>query len=611
MNRQENQIILKTITELLGLHFYIPDYQRGYRWTSHNVSQLLNDIWEYRQDPEKVNSFYCLQPIVVRKKTWLSENGDTVDGYELIDGQQRLTTIHRILTYLRIEHLRIDKFSDEYKEDIYTIEYQTRPETRQFLNQTESNLSKPDLYYLSKAYDTVKDWFENSGKIEGRSDKNNFLDTLLPSVKKDAEGNTIMPEWSTQIIWYEINDNSQKSEELFTRLNRGKIPLNSAELIKAKFVNQESFKEFGEQEKVKRRTQLIQLWDEIENHLNNPKFWAFISNKKMDSYASKIEYLFDIATQKKDSSKDNLYSFIHFFDDKENAESLWEKWLSIEEIYRSLSYWYTHKNYYHKVGYLIAIGTNIMDIIQLKKENDKDLFEDEINDLIAESIPNDWDDLSYDNRNDHKKLIEILLLVNTELTRKNNNNNDFFPFEIYKNINKSLEHIHAQNIIGINENKREQWFSWLDMHLNVLPSIATNPKKAAEIIEQAKTIDREKYTYAQFQDLSASIIEILPKDDEDENLYLHNIKNLALLGLTENISLSNSIFEIKRRKIIEMDKKGAFIPIATKRVFLNYYQKESYAQSSNWTKVERENHLEEIGECLNHYLNKTPVLNEA
>lgn len=611
MSKQENQIILKTITELLGLHFYIPDYQRGYRWTSHNVSQLLNDIWEYRQDPAKVNSFYCLQPIVVRKKTWLSENGDTVDGYELIDGQQRLTTIHRILTYLRIEHLRIDKFSDEYKEDIYTIEYQTRPETRQFLNQTESNLTKPDLYYLSKAYDTVKDWFENSGKIEGRSDKNNFLDTLLPSVKKDEAGNTIMPEWSTQIIWYEINDNTQKSEELFTRLNRGKIPLNSAELIKAKFVNQESFKEFEEQEKVKRHTQLIQLWDEIENHLNNPKFWAFISNKKMDSYASKIEYLFDIATQKKDNSKDNLYSFIHFFDDKENAESLWEKWLSIEEIYRSLSYWYTHKNYYHKVGYLIAIGTNIMDIIQLKKENDKDLFEQEINRLIAESIPNDWDDLSYDNRNDHKKLIEILLLVNTELTRKNNNNNDFFPFEIYKNINKSLEHIHAQNIIGINENKREQWFSWLDMHLNVLPSITTNPKKAAEIIEKAKTIDREKYTYAQFQDLSASIIEVLPKDDEDENLYLHNIKNLALLGLTENISLSNSIFEIKRRKIIEMDKKGAFIPIATKRVFLNYYQKESYAQSSIWTKVERENHLEEIGECLNHYLNKTPVLNEA
>ena len=611
MSKQENQIILKTITELLGLNFYIPDYQRGYRWTSHNVSQLLNDVWEYRQDAAKVNSFYCLQPIVVRKKTWQGQNGDTIDGYELIDGQQRLTTMHRILTYLRLEHLRIDKLSDEYKQDIYTIEYQTRPETRQFLNQTEEILNKPDLYYLSKAYNTIKDWFENSGKIEGRSDKNNFLDTLLPSIKKDEDGKTIMPEWSTQIIWYEINDSTQKSEELFTRLNRGKIPLNSAELIKAKFVNQESFKEFGDQEKVKRRTQLIQLWDEIENHLNNPKFWAFISNKKIDTYTSKIEYLFDINTQKKDNSKDPLYSFIHFFDEKENATSLWEKWLSIEEVYRSLSYWYTNKNHYHKVGYLIAIGTNIKDIIKLKKENDKDLFEQEINYLIAQSIPNDWDDLSYDNRNDHKKLIEILLLVNTELTRKNNNNNDFFPFEIYKNINKSLEHIHAQNIIGINENKKEQWFSWLDMHIQVLPSIATNPKKAEKIMESVKTIDREKYTYAQFQVLSDAIIDILPKDDENENLYLHNIKNLALLGLTENISLSNSIFEIKRRKIIEMDKQGAFIPIATKRVFLNYYQKESYAHSAIWSKEERENYLEQIADCLNHYLNKIEVHNEA
>jgi uncharacterized protein with ParB-like and HNH nuclease domain len=40
----ENQIILKTVTELLGLNFYIPDYQRGYRWTKENVTQLLEDI---------------------------------------------------------------------------------------------------------------------------------------------------------------------------------------------------------------------------------------------------------------------------------------------------------------------------------------------------------------------------------------------------------------------------------------------------------------------------------------------------------------------------------------------------------------------------------------
>ena len=40
----ENNIALKTINELLGDHFYIPYYQRGYRWTDTQVDDLLNDI---------------------------------------------------------------------------------------------------------------------------------------------------------------------------------------------------------------------------------------------------------------------------------------------------------------------------------------------------------------------------------------------------------------------------------------------------------------------------------------------------------------------------------------------------------------------------------------
>ncbi len=45
-----------------------------------------------------------------------------------------------------------------------------------------------------------------------------------------------------------------------------------------------------EDDKIKRRTQLIQIWDEIENQLNNPKFWAFISNESLRKYSNKIEY---------------------------------------------------------------------------------------------------------------------------------------------------------------------------------------------------------------------------------------------------------------------------------------------------------------------------------
>ena len=90
-----NSIELKTLGELSQYSFYIPAYQRGYRWTEQEVNDLLNDINEFIpreiSDTEE-KTWYCLQPVVVKSR---SEN-----EYEVIDGQQRLTTIYLILHYL-------------------------------------------------------------------------------------------------------------------------------------------------------------------------------------------------------------------------------------------------------------------------------------------------------------------------------------------------------------------------------------------------------------------------------------------------------------------------------------------------------------------------------
>ena len=80
------EIILDT--KLVGSidgKFYVPSYQRGYRWGEDEVTRLLEDI--YRNG---LNN-YCLQPVVVRRDG---------DRYELIDGQQRLTTLYILLSYI-------------------------------------------------------------------------------------------------------------------------------------------------------------------------------------------------------------------------------------------------------------------------------------------------------------------------------------------------------------------------------------------------------------------------------------------------------------------------------------------------------------------------------
>ncbi|RYX99513.1 DUF262 domain-containing protein, partial [bacterium] len=483
-----NEIELKTVTELLGMNFFIPEYQRGYRWTQTNINQLLKDIWDYRQDANNSNTFYCLQPVVARRKHWKDINGVIINGYELIDGQQRLTTIHRIITYLMLEFLKIDSLREDYGHDLYRVYYKTRLDCENFLFTNKYDDSKPDLYYMSEAYLCIKEWFEDEDRKFSRAEKNKFLDVLLPELIDKKNKSNELPEWSVQVIWYEIKDENQKSEDLFKRLNRGKIPLTSAELIKAKFVNENSFVGFSESNKIKKRTQLIQIWDEIENQLNNPKFWSFISNESITKYSSKIEYLFDIIVEKKKGEKDPLFSFIRFFDEKETAETLWEKWIKVEEIYRSLTYWYTDKNYYHKIGYLIATGTQIGILVDIKKNTTKEKFENKINILISNTVSDDWIDLRYDITKDHEKILNVLFLTNIELARTNQNNSEFFPFEMYKSISKSLEHINAQSIIGIDKNKKEQWIAWLDAHLSVLPQIAIDKNKAEKVKEEVETV---------------------------------------------------------------------------------------------------------------------------
>ena len=90
----------KTIGCISG-NFKIEAYQRGYRWTKDEIIHLLEDIIEI---PD--GQGYCLQPIVVK-----SING----YYELIDGQQRLTTLYLIMKNLG-DLIDID----------YSIEYTTR-----------------------------------------------------------------------------------------------------------------------------------------------------------------------------------------------------------------------------------------------------------------------------------------------------------------------------------------------------------------------------------------------------------------------------------------------------------------------------------------------------
>ena len=255
----------KGVLEIKG-NFFVPDYQRGYRWGKNEVKQLLGDIYE-----NGLKSYY-LQPIVVKPIKG--------EDFELIDGQQRLTTLYLLLNYLE------KSFSGESKTSRkYEITYETRKETHSYLtdldhNKKENNI---DFFFIYNAYRTIKEWFKDD-----RSTINKFYFYLTEYVK---------------IIWYEPEDNVS-GVELFTRLNIGRIPLTNSELVRALFLSRNSDLTQAEQ------LEIAAEWDSIEKELHQPSFWAFLTNYQPEDYPNRIDLLFDLMADGK--SRDKYATFFYF-----------------------------------------------------------------------------------------------------------------------------------------------------------------------------------------------------------------------------------------------------------------------------------------------------------
>lgn len=160
----DNVIKLKAVSELLDKHFFIPDYQRGYRWTEQQVKDLLKDIWDFRGSSPNPYQFYCLQPLVVREMTPEDKVRNNLEKetvwYEVIDGQQRLISIYLVLSSTRaaIE-------ANDLPSELYEIRFQREP-VPTFLHDTVSankyDDSTIDRYHISMSLKAIDKWFSDT-----------------------------------------------------------------------------------------------------------------------------------------------------------------------------------------------------------------------------------------------------------------------------------------------------------------------------------------------------------------------------------------------------------------------------------------------------------------
>jgi hypothetical protein len=556
----ENLIQLKSINDILTYNFFIPSYQRGYRWTEQQVTDLLDDIWEFSTKAEKKeNEIYCLQPVVVKDNNGL---------WELIDGQQRLTTIFIILSYLKAE-------------ETYSIEFETRKTSKDFLlNLTDFiDETNVDFYHISQAFHTVTNWFQHKVNDGLRYIKNKFSLSLLES---------------TEVIWYEIKDGSD-AVDIFTRINIGKIPLTNAELIKALFLSSDNFENIPNQVRIK-QIEIANEWDQIEYALQHDNLWGFL-NKGENNLSSRIEFIFDLMSEDSDRT-DDYHTFRHFnnkFKNKHQAEIIWKE---VKDFFMTFNEWFNNRELYHLIGYLITIGVKIEVIKKDGIGKSKSEFREHIIGLIKGSVNYTIEELEYGP--DNWKLTKVLLLFNIQTVLSNNESESRFSFNRYKRGKWSLEHIHAQNSEGLNSSK--QWTIWLSEHKESLKRI--DATRFADIIDELEQNNTEKITSDEFAKLFVKVTSVFKiESDIDE---LHDIRNLALLDRDSNSALNNSIFEVKRQQIIEREKSGSFIPICSRNVFLKYYSKNP-SHLHYWGENDKLDYLGAIKSTLANFIPKTII----
>lgn len=646
--RSINYLELLAIPELCNKNFFIPDYQRGYRWGEIQIRQMLEDIYSFIYDKNAAGSFYCLQPVVVKKMTpdevaanKLESAFDNNTWYEVIDGQQRLTTIRIILAL----ESRIDRFNKMR----FNMYYQTRPELGKLFDKLgiyEENerfivkfdndndqCNDIDSWHIHNAANKILDWFQNGSgyfKPSIQEFKGGFYENFSNTKEKDK---------SVQVIWYELCDKSDPYE-MFKRLNDKSISLNNAELIRGMFLSDSAvykgeellLSQFDEdvrpivekRELARKQSHIIEEWDIIEKQLWDDKFWSFIKKEKnSDEYSCRIEYIFDLISKKTSNQKDSLYTYLEFDGMLKSGavKDLWDLWLKVETYFSLLMAWYNDRYYYHKIGFLTTeLGSSVLiemlsESTNVSKKEFKKTIEGRINSAIHDKKKPGRKILDYTYKDDYNMLKRVLFLYNVETTYKQGL--EFFPFERYKDYEWTLEHIHAQNSERIDHSIKDKWVEWFDENKKVLERLSSrlpNDENLKLLIsffnnEYNRLINyKDKYTFNDvtkvfdlvlkyFNDLSAQ---------EGTPTVMHGISNMALLSGSTNASIGNSVFEVKRQMIMDDDARGNYIPLCTRKVFLKYYNKNdknfTVQQNFYWSDKDRKHYLEDIKEVLKPYI---------
>lgn len=619
---EHNKENLKSISQLKGV-FNIPAYQRGYRWGRREIETFLADIKKAFENGEEQ---YFLQAIVVKQSPEIgTEDGKNVPIFELIDGQQRLTTAWLLYGILR-------KYSPDTKPLGFTLTYESRKGSGAFLNKLVQ---------------------ENSAEAKLEADKNvdywhmyNAVNIIVEWAKQQDRRATLLEYflYNVKILWHEDEEEIDPATH-FVSLNSGRIPLQDAELCRAllltgKYMDVAAMlppelrpdKHGALTDSAKaaytcllksRQLQLGLTWDQIERELREDAFWGFLNGPK--DQAVYMNYLLNIIF---DTSNDvEQYPCYNGIEEKfssgKGKKNALDIWNDIVFRFDRLDNWYRDNEYYHWLGYLCAVqdehgsihfwNSKLCESINKSEDIFKENLKDEIRNTISDSCDRKNLDLS-SYTYERKETRNLLLLFNVEYAKRAQSIGVRFPFFQHNSMKWSLEHINAQQTEFPQDQK--VWREWLRLQSDFLTkfNIEAQNEKDEERSTTLKKLLHDCKKYLRLKTLHQAEFEMLRKKIVDfiglNTVRQNDLCNLALLDISKNAALNNSVFAIKREQLRscltegqnaeDTERNTIYIPLGTQAVFMRHFTPDA-SSSPVWSEEDMAGYEQALKSILSYY----------
>ena len=567
---------VKSVKELFEQYaktgFDIPYYQRGYRWTNREIEALLDDINESDKD-----NGYCLQPIV------LQENEGKVS---IVDGQQRLTTLSLIWKELdsASDNLIITSLTDVGDSAI-------------------NKRNSIDKYYLEQAWEAIRSGPFTQGK-SSFSDKLNASFFIVCTLDADEDG-----------------------ERVFERLNVGRIPLSSAEILRAYYLTEPDVLDSSDVNR------FVESWARMEAMLQDDDFFYFFSHDDTDKceryFSTRMDFLLEVEavgkgfvdakSLKSEYEKDPIFVF-RSLKDRDAVDLL----TALETLMRSMKQVYEDVTLYNFYGFISCCPYHEGPVPLCSK-----LFKglDSLQSLASNVVNGigDIEKLVYGKNN--REIKTILLFHNAV---KSNEHCVRFDYNRYRKTDFDLEHIHARAEIkdvdtlkkfcavlkkrhgndGRNEVSEflNDFESFCDEFEDKSPQVKYNQLEEWEAFIWAFESGAKIYPPTEDESSLGNGIGWtyeMPSgsnvDDSADSWRFTSIKNLCLLPASVNRSISNSPFQVKKRMVTSAFLKGDMIPEVSAIVFaIPTAGQESYAEADApvWTLEMADEYLEDIKNAI-------------